>query len=95
MRLYEITTESLHMRIFEFLRGNHLVKTKGGFSTTYLGCSRSYVNTLISVGIEPSRKGYAVLQARLEGLLKQDLKVGTKRAIRTFIAEIDQRLETR
>ncbi|OEJ67628.1 DUF6626 family protein [Magnetovibrio blakemorei] len=92
MRLYEITNELLHRRVFEFLRGNGIVKNGAIYSTDYMDMSRGYLNVLLNTNAEPSRKAYRNLKWKLEEIIAGPYQEETKSEIEKFIYEIDKRL---
>lgn len=90
MYLYELNSSNLHTRIFQFLRGNGLIRTKGDFCQYFLGKSRGYLAAIECLERSPSRSALVTLRSRLAEQTERPLHDGTKQAIASFIAEIDQ-----
>ncbi|KJS41168.1 MAG: hypothetical protein VR70_05305 [Rhodospirillaceae bacterium BRH_c57] len=90
MHLYELSSEQLHKRVFEFLRGNGLIRTRAEFCQRFLGKSRGYLATLECLGSQPSRRTFGILRSRLTEQAERPLRKETQAAIRDFIREIDE-----
>lgn len=89
MQLYELSSEQLHKRLFEFLRGNGLVRTKAEYCQRFLEKSRGYLATLECLGSRPSQRTFGILRSRLAEQAERPLHAGTKATIKEFIREID------